>query len=97
MREAQDGLCAVCHRSDPEHVDHDHTTGEVRGMLCFNCNQALGNVRDDLVVLRSLIGYLQNFKNEPAPVIPYQEIRFVGLGIAFDPDGSWHRREPLNA
>jgi Recombination endonuclease VII len=42
-----------------EHVDHDHQTGQVRGILCFNCNQALGNVHDDPAVLVQLITYLQ--------------------------------------
>jgi hypothetical protein len=66
-------------------------------MLCFNCNQALGNARDDLDVLRGLIGYLENFKDEPLPAIPYQEIRFVGVEVDVDPDGRWHRREPQHA
>lgn len=58
MLEAQGHNCAVCKKADPEHVDHDHATGEVRGMLCFNCNQALGNARDDVRVLRNLVRYL---------------------------------------
>ena len=58
MIEAQGGTCAVC-PGKPEHVDHDHETGEVRGILCFNCNQALGNARDDVKVLRGLARYLE--------------------------------------
>jgi len=58
MVEVQGGTCAVCDQK-PEHVDHDHKTGKVRGILCFNCNQALGNVRDDPDVLRGLIRYLR--------------------------------------
>jgi Recombination endonuclease VII len=54
MLAAQGGVCAVCEKPDPEHFDHDHETGVVRGMLCFNCNQALGNARDDVEVLRRL-------------------------------------------
>jgi hypothetical protein len=34
MLAAQHGLCAACGKPDPEHVDHDHHTGKVRGMLC---------------------------------------------------------------
>lgn len=61
----QNGLCAACDKPDPEHVDHDHVTGEVRGILCFNCNQALGNVRDQQVVLFRLISYLQAARQAP--------------------------------
>ena len=58
MLEAQGGVCAACKTDEPKHVDHDHKTGRVRGMLCYLCNQALGNVRDDVSRLRGLIDYL---------------------------------------
>jgi hypothetical protein len=58
MLAEQDNTCAGCDQSDPGNVDHDHATGVVRGMLCFNCNQALGNVRDSVSVLRALQAYL---------------------------------------
>ena len=61
MVDAQGGKCAVCDHK-PEHVDHDHKSGRVRGVLCFNCNQALGNVRDDVRVLDGLIRYLGNHR-----------------------------------
>ena len=61
MVAAQGGSCAVCD-GKPEHVDHDHKTGKVRGLLCFNCNQALGNVRDDPAVLQGLIDYLRRHR-----------------------------------
>lgn len=54
----QDGRCATCRQAAPLHVDHDHNTGRVRGLLCKGCNVALGMVRDDQDTLRSLIGYL---------------------------------------
>jgi hypothetical protein len=57
---AQGGVCAVCRTAKAEHVDHDHATGQVRGLLCFNCNQALGNARDDIRVLRLLVDYLHS-------------------------------------
>jgi hypothetical protein len=42
---SQDGVCAICSRPPKErplHVDHDHTTGEVRGLLCWLCNTIVG-------------------------------------------------------
>lgn len=46
MLAAQGGGCAICGRAAPEgtslHVDHEHETGVVRGLLCFTCNGALG-------------------------------------------------------
>lgn len=58
MLAEQGGLCAASKTDEPKHVDHDHKTGRVRGMLCFLCNQALGNTRDDVKRLRGLIDYL---------------------------------------
>jgi hypothetical protein len=42
------------------HVDHDHKTGAIRGVLCANCNIALGQVNDDINKLYQLINYLQS-------------------------------------
>jgi hypothetical protein len=58
MIQRQGGVCAACRVDPPSHVDHDHATGRVRGVLCFLCNQALGNVRDDVSRLYALIHYL---------------------------------------
>lgn len=58
MLAEQDGKCPICERPDPEHVDHDHETGKVRGILCFNCNQGLGNFRDDIRSLIRAVNYL---------------------------------------
>jgi hypothetical protein len=59
----QAGRCAAC--DDPfgqgthdTHVDHCHTTGRIRGLLCHRCNKALGNVRDSVAHLMCLVDYL---------------------------------------
>ena len=62
MLEAQGGVCAICGRPPRDnislHVDHEHGTGRVRGLLCFRCNNALGDFDDDPVLLRQAIEYL---------------------------------------
>lgn len=44
LLEQQGGLCAICREASPKplHVDHDHSTGAVRGLLCARCNVGLG-------------------------------------------------------
>lgn len=55
----QDGRCAVCNRKSPRHLDHDHRSGRVRGVLCFNCNGALGKIGDRIDVLSNAVDYLE--------------------------------------
>jgi hypothetical protein len=59
MIEAQDGLCAICRTKPAEHVDHDHETGAIRGILCFTCNVGLGNFGDDGELLWLASHYLE--------------------------------------
>lgn len=61
----QGGVCAICLTAEPVHVDHCHATGKVRSILCFNCNQALGNVRDRVDVLSAAIDYLVHHQGGP--------------------------------
>lgn len=57
----QKGCCAVCGKSSDKilHVDHDHNTGKVRGLLCHNCNTGIGHLGDDPARLRAAIKYLE--------------------------------------
>lgn len=61
MIDAQEGLCAICKRQ-PEHdlrVDHDHETGNVRALLCSNCNSGLGLFEENPGFLQAAIEYVQ--------------------------------------
>jgi Recombination endonuclease VII len=58
MLASQGGLCAVCRSAPAQHVDHDHVTGKVRALLCFNCNGGLGQFKDDPGLLRAAAEYV---------------------------------------
>lgn len=63
MLTEQRGKCAICKRTEPNgrgrwHIDHDHITGRVRGLLCNGCNAGLGHFRDDPAILRAAARYL---------------------------------------
>jgi hypothetical protein len=64
MSEAQGGVCAACGKTNGSKllaVDHDHKTSEVRGLLCNNCNTALGRVDDNIDTLMALVRYLERY------------------------------------
>lgn len=57
------GRCLICktHQSDLDKVlcvDHDHRTGRIRGLLCNDCNRALGLFKDDKTILQNAVDYL---------------------------------------
>ena len=63
----QDNKCAICKGSGDEnthgtlYVDHCHETGEVRGMVCNQCNTMLGHSKDNIEVLAEAIKYLSGY------------------------------------
>lgn len=72
MFEAQKGQCAICHGPPLKlrsgrggqggfHVDHNHVTGEVRALLCQNCNHAVGAIRESPDLAEKLLRYLRKF------------------------------------
>lgn len=65
LLESQDYKCYLCKKPESDcnkslHVDHCHSTGKVRGLLCFNCNTAIGLIGEDIELLQRAIEYLKN-------------------------------------
>lgn len=58
LHAAQQGRCAVCGKTRKLAVDHCHSSGRVRGLLCYPCNIALGQVNDDADLLHKLAAYV---------------------------------------
>lgn len=58
--------CGICRvkfglpKAIRPHVDHDHNTGKVRGLLCSNCNIAIGLLKDEVNVIRNAAAYVES-------------------------------------
>lgn len=69
MLAEQGGVCSICSKPEirlgpdgkpvPLHVDHDHETNEVRSLLCYKCNSALGSMEDNPANLRKAADYIE--------------------------------------
>lgn len=62
----QDGKCAICFGGNGEslfNLDHCHATGKVRGLLCDECNWALGHFDDDIPRIQTAIRYLEKWSS----------------------------------
>lgn len=63
LYEKQEGLCAICGCfRHVLNIDHCHTEGHVRGLLCTQCNLGLGNFKDNKYALQKAIEYLDNIQ-----------------------------------
>lgn len=71
MLKSQDGKCKICGTDRPGikgrrfAVDHNHVTGEVRGLLCLRCNLLIGHAKDDIQILQKAMEYLNGSKENP--------------------------------
>jgi hypothetical protein len=67
MLAQQNGVCAICgdrcKSGRALAVDHDHVTGEVRGLLCMNCNRAIGWLNDDPDLIMRAAEYVLSYRN----------------------------------
>jgi len=69
MLRSQGGLCLICGvllTVVNLHTDHDHATGVVRGLLCINCNQGLGQFKDSPELLMRAATYLKGVISQNA-------------------------------
>ena len=75
LLEKQGHKCAICNSTDPKgrksgrggsidvfFVDHNHKTGEVRGLLCNVCNRTIGYVNEDVELIKNMIEYVKKHK-----------------------------------
>lgn len=63
MYAEQEGKCAICRRDSADFkkglsVDHDHVSGNIRSLLCFSCNAAIGLAQEDPDILMAMIEYV---------------------------------------
>lgn len=65
----QDGVCAICGEKEKKFsrlsVDHRHSDGFIRGLLCSGCNTGLGRLKDSEELLIKALEYLRNAKLAP--------------------------------
>lgn len=63
----QGGVCAICKKACKSGrllaVDHDHETGERRGLLCMNCNRAIGWLGDDPELIQAALDYVLKYRS----------------------------------
>lgn len=61
LLESQKGCCVICGVQPKKTlvIDHCHITGKIRGLLCNNCNTALGHAKDSIDILQKMIKYLE--------------------------------------
>lgn len=74
MRDSQENKCLICKRHERRKnrasitarlcIDHCHTTGKIRGLLCHDCNTGIGKFEDNIELLQSAIDYLKKHQEK---------------------------------
>ena len=73
MYNKQEGKCVICFKFCPIHpeskgeglaVDHCHDTGKVRSLLCIPCNSAIGQLKEDPMIMQNAINYVNSYKSK---------------------------------
>mgnify|MGYP006784045891 CR=1 FL=1 len=70
MASKQGHACAICRSKEPGgpgdrfHVDHNHATGKIRGLLCAKCNTAIGLLKEDAIVIQRALNYLKKYSKD---------------------------------
>jgi hypothetical protein len=66
----QNNRCAICSNAFSNekhnykaHIDHDHTTGKVRGLLCNDCNSGIGFLKENITILSNAIKYIEKHQD----------------------------------
>ena len=78
--EKQNKVCAVCEKPETSQrlsflsVDHCHKTNKIRGLLCNNCNRAIGLLKEDIETLEKAINYLKKEKLSYEPIITHRRL-----------------------
>lgn len=95
LLESQDEKCQICKKdltTKNTHVDHDHVTDQIRGLLCFECNTGIGKFHDNIEWLLAAVAYLQS---------PYPEVTLRSRDLSPEEKRQirsesileWHRSE----
>jgi len=84
---AQNGVCAICNQPERTKrngktkalsVDHNHETGKIRGLLCHDCNTAIGKLKEDKMIFLSAIRYLEKHAGVERTVVALSSVPLEG-------------------
>jgi hypothetical protein len=86
----QNGVCAICSKECTRAlaIDHNHTTGQLRGLLCNKCNRGIGYLNDDVNLVQKAMEYLKRYdKSQDTEVVAEYKPRESNWGSDWVDDG----------